>query len=323
MEKEYGFYDRLTEEFPSQVVVDLCEVCNYECIHCPQSAFKKGKQFSGAFLEEGLNRKMVDEVRTFGVGKTQQIRYTANGEPLMHLKAVELIQYAVEKSGVFVSLTTNGSLMNRDMASTFLRMGLGLIDFSLDAFQDETYAEIRRKGNLEKVRQNILEALAIKKEMNVKTKIVVSFVVQEKNINEQAAFKKYWESQGVDFVIFRKLHSAGKSMKTYKKVDIVQPCVYPWERITLNGKGELAFCPNDWFENMVICGDYSKSTIHDVWNGEDYKQLRKEHLEGRFEKFAQCADCPDRALTIWPANRQETDRGYGDMIKDFIDHKED
>lgn len=317
MKAKYGFYDRLTEEFPSQIIVDICEVCNYECIHCPQAMFKKSEFFSGAYLSEELNRKLIDEVRTYGVGKTQQIRYTANGEPLMHPKVVEILQYAVENSHVFVSLTTNGSLMNQEMMSSFLEMNLGMIDFSLDAFHEETYAEIRHKGELKPVRQNILDILAMKKEKSAKTKIVVSFVVQDKNKEEQDEFKQYWEAQGVDYVIFRRLTSAGNSMKNYEELDIIQPCVYPWERIILDPKGDLAFCPADWFDNKTICRDYSKTTIREVWNSEDYRQLRKEHLENCFERFIQCADCPDRALTIWPVNRTESIRGYGDMITDF------
>ena len=78
---KYGFYDRLTKEFPSQVLVDLCQVCNYECIHCPQSQFKHSSVFSGAYLDFELNKKLVDEVKSYGKDMTQQIRYAAKTSP--------------------------------------------------------------------------------------------------------------------------------------------------------------------------------------------------------------------------------------------------
>ena len=38
---KYGFNGRLSKKFPSQVMVDLTEVCNLACIHCTHPEFKK------------------------------------------------------------------------------------------------------------------------------------------------------------------------------------------------------------------------------------------------------------------------------------------
>ena len=35
MNMEYKFYNRLSSVFPSQVMVDVTQVCNLSCIHCP------------------------------------------------------------------------------------------------------------------------------------------------------------------------------------------------------------------------------------------------------------------------------------------------
>ena len=92
---EYGFYDRLKAEFPSQVIVDLTEVCNLACIHCPHPEFKKSEHYAARYLDPDLNTKMVDEVRTSGKGHTQYIRYTGEGEPLIHPRCYDLLEYAV------------------------------------------------------------------------------------------------------------------------------------------------------------------------------------------------------------------------------------
>ena len=153
---QYGFYDRLTKDFPSQINVDLIALCNYACIHCPCSAMEQEHKLSHAQLSEELNRKLVDEVRRYGANLTQQIRYAAAGEPFLHPRVMEILDYAVKNSGVLVSVTTNGSLVTNERADQLLKMGLGLIDFSLDAYSEETYREIRLHGNLEKVREHIL-----------------------------------------------------------------------------------------------------------------------------------------------------------------------
>src|SRR3990167_4209477 len=109
---EYAFRDRLSATFPSQVIVDATEVCNLACVHCPHPAFKQSAHYAGRHLDPALNAKMVDEVRDQGKGFTQYIRYTGEGEPLVHPRGYEMIDYAARYSGVFVTITTNGTIMN-------------------------------------------------------------------------------------------------------------------------------------------------------------------------------------------------------------------
>ena len=35
------FGGRLTAAFPSQIVMDITEICNLECVHCPHTDFKQ------------------------------------------------------------------------------------------------------------------------------------------------------------------------------------------------------------------------------------------------------------------------------------------
>jgi len=60
-ENQYGFQGRLKAEFPSQVIIDVTEVCNLACIHCPHPTFRKSEHYSGRNLALELNTKIVDE----------------------------------------------------------------------------------------------------------------------------------------------------------------------------------------------------------------------------------------------------------------------
>ncbi|MGE0527736.1 MAG: radical SAM protein, partial [Bdellovibrionales bacterium] len=207
-EPKYGFYDRLTAGFPSQVIVDATEICNLACIHCPHPEFKKSEHYSAASLPLELNTKLVDEVKEHGQGQTEYIRYTSNGEPLVHSKIFEMLKYAVDNSGVFVALTTNGKILSQDRAEKLLSTGLHLVDISIDAFTPETYAQIRVGGKLEVTRRNVENLIRRKSELGTSTKIIVSFVEQPQNSHEVASFESYWKDQGADYVVIRRLHSA-------------------------------------------------------------------------------------------------------------------
>lgn len=316
---KYDFQGRLKAEFPSQIIVDATEVCNLECIHCPHPEFKRSEHYSTRYLDVAIHNKMVDEVHQYGQGHTQYIRYTSNGEPLVHPAIYDMLDYAVKNSGVFVTLTTNGTIMNERRIEKLLASGLHMVDISIDAFLPETYAEIRRGGKLETTRANVLKLMEIKKQIGAVTRIVVSFVEQPQNTGEVADFESYWKQQGANFVVIRRLHSAAGGVQaiamdmkqTQQSVDR-KPCLYPWERILLNPNGELAFCPQDWSHGSVLA-DYRATTIREVWQGEVYRQLREAHLANQYNAFPFCAQCPDWAQTRWPGDG----KSYADLVEAF------
>jgi biotin carboxyl carrier protein len=108
----YGFSGRMRPEFPSQVIIDVTESCNLACLHCPQEAFRNSDYFSGAMLDPALNAKAVDEVAAAGKGIAQYIRYTAEGEPLLHPQLWEMMRYTAQHAHTSVTLTTNGALLD-------------------------------------------------------------------------------------------------------------------------------------------------------------------------------------------------------------------
>src|SRR5262245_10240453 len=298
-EDRYGFQGRLKAEFPSQVVVDAAEVCNLACIHCPHPEFKKSSHYSGAFLDPALNAKMVHEVAEHGRGHTLYIRYTSNGEPLVHPCIYDMLDHAVRYSGVFVTLTTNGTTMNEKRIRKLLESGLHLIDISIDALNDDTYAAVRVNGKLPVTRENVRSLIRMKRETGAKTKIVTSFVEQPRNSNEAESFDQFWRDEGVDQVVIRRLHSAAggvqviaNMMRREQRNVARYPCLYPWERIQLNPRGALAFCPQDWTHGSAIA-DYRDTTIREVWQGEFYSKLRAAHLANDFHQHSFCGVCPD------------------------------
>jgi MoaA/NifB/PqqE/SkfB family radical SAM enzyme len=314
---EYGFYGRLRVEFPSQIIMAVTEICNLACIHCPHPEFKKSQHYGGRYLDPALNVKMVNEVRLHGQGLAQYIRYTGDGEPLIHPHSYEMIEYACRHSGVFVTLTTNGMIMNEKRMRRLLDSGVHMIDVSVDAFTPETYAKIRVNGDLNVTRANILRLIDWVKRSKLQTKVVVSYVEQPMNANETKDFEKFWNDRGADYVVIRRLHSGAGSveniagqMRADNANSVRYPCLYPWERIILNPRGELMFCPQDWVHGSVVA-DYQKATILETWRGSFYHELRQAHLGNEFSKHGFCGQCPDWRTTRWPGKGQS----YADVVE--------
>ncbi len=319
---KYGFYERLSKEFPSQVMVDITEVCNLGCIHCTHPKFKLSSVYNKRMINPEINKKMVDEVAKNGKGITKYIRYTSNGEPLVHPKSYEILQYAVDNSGTKVTLTTNGTLLKEKKMKKLLSTGLHMIDISIDAFSNETYKKVRVGGDLDITKKNVLRLLELNDEVGHKTKIIVSFVEQKENSHEIEKFKEFWKKQSVDDVLIRKLHTnSGSVMKknsveTYNmnnESDNRRACLYPWERVVLTAKGTLNFCPTDWYGKSEV-SDFTKTSIKEVWKNNFYHDLRDQHLKNDY-KNEFCKQCPDWKNTSWPFDKNKS---YADLVEKIL-----
>jgi hypothetical protein len=147
----------------------------------------------------------------------------------------------------------------------------------------------------------------------------VSFVEQPENAHEAGDFERFWKDRGADQVVIRRLHSAAggvariaTEMRNRQAGRHRYPCLYPWERILLNPRGELAFCPQDWVHGSVIA-DYRRTSIREVWRSEAYRRLRDAHLGDDFSHHAFCGACPDWEQTRWPGEG----RSYADLVEEM------
>src|SRR5438128_1392704 len=156
----YGFGGALSAVFPSQVIIDVTELCNLACTHCPHPDFKQSVHYAGRSLEPALCQKAIGEIAGMGRGVVQHVRFTSQGEPLLHKDIFSMLGDAVKRSGTFVSLTTNGVSLTDARIDRLLATGLHLVDISIDAFAPETYARIRVQGDLAVTRGNVERLMA-------------------------------------------------------------------------------------------------------------------------------------------------------------------
>ena len=317
-ENKYGFQGRLTEDYPSQIIIDVTNICNLHCLHCPQSTVSGVPGYKIQHIDVNIHAKLIHDVANNSNGCCQYIRYTAMGEPLLHPQIFDMLDYAKQHSGTSISLTTNGTLLHKDARQRILQ-SVDVIDISLDALSKETYAAVRRGGNHDNVYANVQALIAENKAAQNPLRVVVTFIEQTANAHETEAFKHYWENAGADYVIIRRLHScAGQiedvavKMHASSAAENRYPCLYPWERLTLAPEGTLGFCPANW-THQADFAHFSDTTIAAAWKSDFMTALREAHTKNYFSTNPLCAQCPDWSATRWP----HVDRSFADMISDF------
>jgi MoaA/NifB/PqqE/SkfB family radical SAM enzyme len=204
--------------------------------------------------------------------------------------------------------------LDEKTAGALLKLGIDIIDVSLDAFTKKSYDQIRKKSDFHRVMANLHNLLYLRKKVNPTTKVMVSIITHPIVKDEIEDFQKYWEPL-VERVLIRNLCNVGGLVarpnlrfKTKR-----WPCPQFWKRITVTCKGKYRFCVEDWL-NKTIIGDVGKDSIEKIWQGKEYQRLRKLHLEGRYSAIPICRNCTDWIASPW-------NYGYEYAVKKIISER--
>jgi len=178
---KYDFPSEEAREFPPMVILDVCNVCNLECIHCPHVALKKEDTYQATFLKWEWFEKIAREV---GEHPGTLLRYASDGESLLHPRFLEMVAHAHQVGVRPQNLTTNGLSLDADKSKSLLKGGIDVIDISLDAFRKDTYERVRKKSNFHRVMANVHKLLELRDRIRPETKIMVSIVNQPEAAEE-------------------------------------------------------------------------------------------------------------------------------------------
>ena len=98
---------KVTSRWPHQTSIkvewNLGKRCNYDCSYCPKEIHDN----TSPHTDLDLLKKAIDKLMT--LGKPIRLSFTG-GEPCVHPKFKEIVQYAKWKNVSWISVTTNGTL---------------------------------------------------------------------------------------------------------------------------------------------------------------------------------------------------------------------
>lgn len=298
MRAPYGFETGICGRFPTYVMLDVTNRCNAACVHCPQSVGFPGVEKTTFAPLEKIERLLSE----CDGEQVDFLRITADGEPLLHPDIYDIIALAKRTDIKSVGLTTNGSAMNVDNAGKLLDAGLDVIDVSLDAASEESFAKIRVGLSYQRTIENLKTLIRLRNARHHHLKVMVSFVKQPDNAHEAAAFKELWEPV-VDMVLFRDFHTNVNATPEAQKggeetKDRRWPCPHVFRRTILGYDGNIKFCPIDWQSGSVL-EPYGEEPIDALWQGDTYHALRMHHLNDSYPADSFCGPCGDWRATPW------------------------
>jgi len=161
---------RFLKDFPPVIVWNVNNYCNMSCPHCYASA--KMKKNANELTHETM-LKIIDRLDEYGI----KIIIFSGGEPLLRDDLFELISYAKSKQ-MSCHLSTNGTLIDDDMAVKIKKTGVQYVGISIDgmpSFNDD-YRGLENGYNLA-----LNGAIASKKQG---LKVGLRITVSQKNLNQ-------------------------------------------------------------------------------------------------------------------------------------------
>jgi 12,18-didecarboxysiroheme deacetylase len=178
------------------VVWNMTRRCNLKCVHCYAQA--KDLEFENELsTEEG--RALIDDLANFG----SPVILFSGGEPTLRKDLPELAAYAREK-GMRAVISTNGTLIDRNLAKKLKDVGLSYVGVSLDGIRETNDRFRGMKGAFDAA----LEGLRNCQEEGIK--VGLRFTINKQNVKDVSAIFDLLENEKIPRICFYHLVYAGR-----------------------------------------------------------------------------------------------------------------
>lgn len=323
--------------FRPSVTLSLSDKCNYKCIFCwLHSKYTKNANHPRyiRFSEQKYKilqwNDFIKIIEGLKRARIKRLYIVGDGESLLNPQAGEMFSYLKEKNIKF-SLTTNGSLLNKEISKKLLEANAFSITVSLDSVDESNYKKLHdTKFNLSYVLNNIKEFKKLRDEGNYRTSITLSFVINHLNIDEITEMIKISRPIS-DYIIFANMVPCEETeflaitKNDYKKIcekeKEIAPYVYNWnvfikyakklveaENLRVWRKDDFIkngcdipfyFCNIDADGRIFPCcssayeiGNAIKEDFSVLWNNDKAKKFRVLAYKSKKElPFTHCFNC--------------------------------
>lgn len=178
------------------VVWNSTKTCNLKCRHCYMSSDNKKYQNELTTQEA---KSFIDDLADFHV----PVLLFSGGEPLIRPDFFELAEYAQAK-GVRPTLSTNGTLITREVAQRIKDIGVGYVGISLDGLQDVNDQFRGVEGAFQKAMEGIQNCVAVGQRVGLR------FTINHHNIQELENIFDFIERENINRVCFYHLVYSGR-----------------------------------------------------------------------------------------------------------------
>lgn len=179
--------------YPIEVEISPSGACNHRCVFCAVDYIG----YQPDFLDKDIILRDIARMSRKGL---KSVICSGEGEPLLN-KNMPDIANGIKACGVDVAMSSNGALFTKEKAKECIG-AFTWIRFSVASMEEESYDKIQRgkPGDLEKVKENLTEAVGIKKDRKLKTTLGVQCLLLPDNMNQLPDMARECRKIGMDYL---------------------------------------------------------------------------------------------------------------------------
>ncbi len=272
-----------TPSQPRQLRIDSTTLCNANCLSCHRfNTNRKGEMDTDLFLE------ILEDVGKWAEPLFEIIPVNY-GELLMRKDWGWILQMISEKlPQTRIVLPTNGALFDEDVVDALCGVKtLGIVNFSLNAYFDETLLEFAGLGphTFDRIEAALLQLKAMRPDIH--RRISMCFDPMYQSDLERDMFYNYWVGRA-DEVAIIPAASAGRPDKPPQIITSL-PCRSIFSDIVVGFDRKITSCCFEAGFNMKL-GTY-RGNLLENWHSPELTELRRIHNGGQRRKSFICKSC--------------------------------
>jgi wyosine [tRNA(Phe)-imidazoG37] synthetase (radical SAM superfamily) len=306
--------------YPLNINIEVTTRCNLACTFCSQITLKKD-QIGDMSWE--MFKSIADESEQYA---TPAANINGLGEPLLHKQFPEMVRYIKGRGFLDVMFHTNGSIMSEELADQLIDSGLDRIIFSVDSPDKKTYESMRIRASFDRVVKNVrLFAERRNKRAMMAPIIRTAMVVTDDTVHQVQDYLKLWKPVA-DQVTLQDMSSLSKRLDdgtwanqekspipasfdevrdAAKKKKVGFACPYLFQAASPFWNGDVIPCCNPNAREHLVMGRLGPETMHGIWNGKKYTELRKLHVDGRWHEHPLCGYCEIPMIELYKTLTKE------------------
>jgi len=169
----------------AKVYIEPTNICNMNCSTCMRNVWEMslGRMSADTFELIISSLKDFDPLPTIFFGGI--------GEPLSHPELIEMVRQ-VKSLGARVELITNGTLLDEELSTRLIEVGLDMLWVSIDGATPESYADVRLGDALPQVIENLQRLQSLRQAFysfsaHNNPDLGIAFVAMRRNITDLPA----------------------------------------------------------------------------------------------------------------------------------------
>lgn len=289
---------------PLTLSIEPTNRCNLLCPECPSGTGELTRNLGNIDYKNYC--KIIDQIKDH----VFYIQLFFQGEPFINKNIYDMINYA-RQNKIYVSISTNGLLLNDKNIEKLMQYPPDKLIFSIDGMSEETYKIYRVGGDFNKVINNLKNLLNKKNELKQKLPFIeLQFIAMKQNEHEINKVIEMGKKLRVNKTVIKSMQVNSyqsaleflpenpkysryyiKEEKLYIKNKLKNKCFALWRSAVITWNGIITPCCFDKDAKYNL-GNILEEDFCKIWKNKKYNNFRQAILRNR-KGIDICTNCTE------------------------------